>query len=86
MGMAPLQGLGNLWMQLTWASARQTRSSPGCHMAGFQPWPMLTKQRGGKSEDQDCDAVHDASNVVGVIENCKRVDLRAEGPQWDSLG
>jgi len=37
-GVSPLQGLGDLWGRLTWACARRTRSSPGYHIAGFQPF------------------------------------------------
>src|SRR5712692_1985566 len=40
MRVSPLQGLGDLCGRLTWASARRTRSSPGCHMAGLRPCPI----------------------------------------------
>src|SRR6266704_3528807 len=38
--ITPLQGLGGLWRRLTWAFARRTRSSPGCHMADLRPWQI----------------------------------------------
>jgi len=37
MVVTPLQGLRGVWERLTWASARRTRFSPGCHIGGFQP-------------------------------------------------
>src|SRR6266446_455674 len=44
MRVSPLQGLGDLWGRLTWASARRTRSSPGCHMPGLRPWPICGRK------------------------------------------
>jgi hypothetical protein len=35
--VAHLQGLEYLRGQITWACARDARSSPGFHIAGFQP-------------------------------------------------
>src|SRR5262245_23775865 len=32
-----LSGLGKFVPRVTWASTRHARSSPGCHIAGFQP-------------------------------------------------
>jgi hypothetical protein len=46
MGVAPLQGLGDSRVRVTWACARAARSSPGYHMTGFQPLeyvPALTR-------------------------------------------
>src|SRR5213593_1289939 len=37
MVVTPLQGFRVLVDLLTWASARVARSSPGCHIRGFQP-------------------------------------------------
>jgi len=39
----PLQGLVDLWGWFTRASARRTRSSPGCHIEGFQPCGISDK-------------------------------------------
>src|SRR5213592_2016167 len=38
--VTPLQGLGGMWGRLTWAFARRTRSSPGCHIADLRPWQI----------------------------------------------
>src|SRR5262245_39930283 len=36
-----LSGLGKFVPRVTWASTRHARSSPGCHIAGFQPpWSL----------------------------------------------
>ena len=40
MRVSPLQGLGDLWWPLTWASAPRTRSCSGCPMAGLRPCPI----------------------------------------------
>src|SRR5262245_53306056 len=32
-----LSGLGKFVPRVTWASTRHARSSPGCHIVGFQP-------------------------------------------------
>ena len=73
-GGAP-PGLRDSWGRWTWACARQTRSSPGFHMAGLQP--------GGKVPSVIAPSPPAMGMVIwgGSVSRCKLV-LHDAGDEW----